>query len=237
MIWINRWNWSPDGSRLLFQAYTYDPEITTVIYQTDRAGSPAEPLVEGNSPRWVDGSSRILFFQPLNGTSGLYLTTPQGDAPALFAANAYQPVVAPTGDKDLYLSEYSTNLYRTNLQYMNSTDVFAFERCDMDTVNWNQNGELFTCRPDTTSITTTIAGASATAPGMLHILTDTRGTQFLPLSRNVLDINTYRWDDSPGYPMLVFNGAHMFRISDGSSVPLQFPDGEPHEVIEWRYMP
>lgn len=101
--------WSPDGKRIVFQAYRSD---TWHVWAVDSDGTRLEQLTSGpydeREPHWSPDGARIAFSSDRSGNYDVWtltLATKQVDQITTAPGNDYAPAWSPSGKEIAYVSE------------------------------------------------------------------------------------------------------------------------------------
>jgi hypothetical protein len=225
------WAWSPDSQRLLFNVM-----INNVIsvYQTDREGTAPELVIEGYILRgFMDNGTKLLLSQGAN----LFLANADGSNLQQITTDeagwASGPIIAPTGDKVIYSTHQGVILQNTQGQV-----VIVGENCYLPSIQWREDGEVFTCARgpnDTTG--TVIVDATFTGGNIRTEVKNRFSPQFLPLMKNSLLLTGGYYDYSSGYPVWHYEGHYLFDFQSGTETLLEYPTSDEAPAVEWRYMP
>ncbi len=216
--------WAPDSRMFLYQQGESMPRLYTVAHDQTLPSS----LIEGFAvDGWLADGSRILLRQ-----NGDLYTTPRGTAmPTLFfdAETAVERVnLSPTGRHVVIAT--GTTLY---LQSAFSTTAEPLPDCTQNLwyLMWKRDGTRFACSAVGSNALNVIE-ATTPSPTIVHQLQDHQQPQFLPDSPSALASYSITYDTSPGYPVPVFHGTHLFDTREGQYGVLM-----PDFVLEWRFMP
>lgn len=218
--------WAPDSQKVLFNVWN-DESADWSVYESSRNGTSVRQITGGlELVGFVDHGTRLL----LRSENALFLANADGSEPTLFANDGYAPSIAPTGDKVLYWTPESLILKSTG------GDVIPLGQYYLENPMWRSDGNLFTLRMSN-PVGTALMSANFNDPGLKQEFESDFNPHFLPLSKSYLAINVGHYDFSPGYPVLVFEGTHLYDTPLETLTPMVYPESDDVPVIEWRYMP
>ena len=149
----NNPDWSPDGSRLVFQSdHQNEPENTPDIYLIDADGTNLVEILDDPekidyNPRWSPDGSRILFLSSRTGNMEIFTIDPDGSNPVQ-VTDSKNPVSgaawSPDGEKIVFVygAGTATDLYVIHKDgALDSVIRLTADASSESSPSWSPDGE------------------------------------------------------------------------------------------------
>jgi TolB protein len=133
-------DWSPDGTKLVFEA------VDGGIYSVGVDGSDLTKISdEGSGPRWAPDGSQIVFFSDTNANLDIYVMDADGSNPERLTsdpADDVSPLWSPDGNEIAFVSERNgnTDLYVIGADGSGERRLTE-DRAPEEAFSWAPNGD------------------------------------------------------------------------------------------------
>lgn len=225
--------WSPDSTRMLFNAIVPLPQGRTVYSVAVPEGDVTVLLTNDYfGIGWMDGGTRLLLGYVANDVPYLYIANADGSNPTPLHPQAVLEQVISISPDGRYVMTGRGN--DPNYAYLYSSDGTRnhVSSCRVGSP-WQNDSRRFVCSTnDVLGFFGTTLGDVSSSPPTIQSIPNLQYPRFIADSTTHFAADAY----IAAYPAK-FQGSFLFNMETNRSKRISYPMDNQYRVLEWRYLP